>query len=131
MSYRKKDVVNNAQTALDEAVAALAAATKQEKEEEKKHADAEAEFITVVISDTGHMSKCHVPTAAVVQCGLFRILLGDTVSVSNVSDKIACAEGFEDERGSGCRPPAAWNWYLGADQHVPDKPDKGPKIWKY
>jgi hypothetical protein len=21
----------------------------------------------------------------------------------------------------------AWNWYLGADQHVPDKPDKAPK----
>ena len=36
---------------------------------------------------SGLVSKCRIPTAAVAQYGLFRILLGDTVSVSNVSDK--------------------------------------------
>ncbi len=39
------------------------------------------------------MCRCHIPTAVVAQRGLFRILLGDPVSVSNVSDKGAWVSG--------------------------------------
>ena len=86
---QNKDVVDKAKASLDEATAALAEATKQEKDTEKKHADAEAGFIMFIVSSaaSGLVSKCRIPTAAVAQYGLFRILLGDTVSVSNVSDK--------------------------------------------
>ena len=86
---QNKDAVNKAKASLDEATAALAEATKQEKDTEKKHADAEAGFIMFIVSSaaSGLVSKCRIPTAAVAQYGLFRILLGDTVSVSNVSDK--------------------------------------------
>ena len=69
---------DKAQADLDVAAAALAEVTKQEQDEEKKHADAEAGFITFVVSSAalGLVSKCRIPTAAVAQLGLFRILLG-------------------------------------------------------
>ncbi len=61
---------------------------KQESDTEKKHADAEAGFITFVVSSSalGLVSKCRIPVGAVVQRGLFRILLG--VAPEVVSDKI-------------------------------------------
>ena len=64
----------------NDAKAALAAATKQERDEEKKHADAEAGFIMFVVSSaaSGLVSKCRIPTAAVAQRGLFRILIGSS-----------------------------------------------------
>ena len=74
----RKDDIIKAEAALAEASAALAEAVKQEKDEEKKHADAEAGFITLFISGTGHMSKCRIQVAVVAQYGLFRVLLGST-----------------------------------------------------
>ncbi len=72
----------------------LAEVTKQEQDENKKHADAEAGFITFVVSSLsaalGLVSRCRIPVAAVAQRGLFRILLGSGISptvVSNVQQK--------------------------------------------
>ena len=81
MSCDKKNrAVKLAQAKLDEVTAALAEATKQEQDEEKKRADAEAGFIMFVVSSAalGLVSKCRIPTAAVAQRGLFRILLGSS-----------------------------------------------------
>ena len=80
----RKDDIINAKAVLDKATSALAEVIKQDKEEEKKHADTEAEFIAVVISGTGYMSKCHVPTAAVAQYGLYTILFGTAVVTEDV-----------------------------------------------
>ncbi len=75
---RKEDDVKLAKAKLDEVTTALAEATKQEQDAKKKHADAEAGFIMFVVSSAalGLVSKCRIPTAAVAQLGLFRILLG-------------------------------------------------------
>ena len=83
---QNKDAVNKAKASLDEATSALAEATKQEKDTEKKHADAEAGFIMFIVSSaaSGIVSKCRIPTAAVAQRGLFRLLLGSDVSTSDV-----------------------------------------------
>ncbi len=72
--------VNKAKAALDKATTALAEATKQEADAKKKHVDAEAGFIMFVVSSAalGLVSKCRIPTAAVAQRGLFRILLGSS-----------------------------------------------------
>ena len=80
----RKDDITKAKAALDEASAALAEAVKQEKDEEKKHADAEAGFITLYISGTGHMSKCRIPVAVVAQYGLFHVLFGTAVVTEEV-----------------------------------------------
>ena len=92
MSCDKKNrAVKLAQAKLDEVTATLAEATKQEQDEEKKHADAEAGFIMFVVSSEalGLVSRCRIPTAAVAQRGLFRILLGSGVPevVSNAINK--------------------------------------------
>jgi hypothetical protein len=64
-----------------DADAALVVAEKQKAEAEKKRVDAEAGFITLVISGAGGLvSKCRIPIAAVAQLGLFRILCGVTVT---------------------------------------------------
>ena len=86
---QNKDAVNTAKASLDEATAALAEATKQEKDTEKKHVDAEAGFIMFIVSSaaSGLVSRCRIPTAAVAQRGLFRILLGS----SGVTDTVAKA----------------------------------------
>ena len=87
---RKVDDVNKVRAKLDEATAALAEATKQEKDEEKKQADAEAGFIMFVVSSAslGLVSKCRIPTAAVAQRGLFRILLGSGVIVDIIKKDV-------------------------------------------
>ena len=74
---QNKDAVNKS----------LAEATKQENDTEKKHADAEAGFIMCAVSSaaSGLVSRCRIPTAAVAQRGLFRILLGS----SGVTDTVA------------------------------------------
>jgi hypothetical protein len=85
----QNEAVDKAQADLDTAKAAVAEATKQQADEEKQHADAEAGFIMFVVSSAalGLVSKCRIPTAAVAQRGLFRILLGDPVLVSDVGNK--------------------------------------------
>ena len=70
-----------------DADAALVVAEKQKAEAEKKRVDAEAGFITFVISGAGGLvSKCRIPIAAVAQRGLFRIMFGSSgVSVTNIT----------------------------------------------
>ncbi len=87
---QNEDDVNKAKASLDEANAALAEVTKQEADEEKKHADTDAGIIMFVISSAalGLVSKCRIPTVAVAQRGLFRILLGST-EVTNIVQKHA------------------------------------------
>ena len=70
-----------------DADAALVVAEKQKAEAEKKRVDAEAGFITLVISGAGGLvSKCRIPIAAVAQRGLFRIMFGSSgVSVTNIT----------------------------------------------
>jgi hypothetical protein len=90
--------VNKAKAALANAEAAVADAEKQEQDEKKKHADAEAGFITFVVSSAalGLVSRCRIPTAAVAQLGLFRILLGtDGSGVTDVQPKKS-AYGVDD-----------------------------------
>jgi hypothetical protein len=76
---QNKDVVNKS----------LAEATKQENDTEKKHADAEAGFIMCAVSSaaSGLVSRCRIPTAAVAQRGLFRILLGSSQQVTDSTSK--------------------------------------------
>ena len=70
-----------------DADAALVVAEKQKAEAEKKRVDAEAGFITFVISGAGGLvSKCRIPIAAVIQRGVFRILLGSS-EISNITQK--------------------------------------------
>jgi hypothetical protein len=57
-------------------------------------AAAEAGFITFVISSAELVSKCRIPTAAVAQRGLFRTLLGSSVSVENVQSKVTTTDTF-------------------------------------
>ncbi len=56
-----------------EANAALAAAEKQKADAEKRRADV---VLFEISGATGLVCRCHIPTAAVAQRGLFRILLG-------------------------------------------------------
>jgi hypothetical protein len=86
---QNEDDVNKAKDNLDAAAAALAEVTKQEQDENKKHADTEAGFIMFVVSSEalGLVSKCRIPTAAVAQRGLFRILLGSGAAVSKEQQK--------------------------------------------
>ena len=98
---QNEDDVNKAKASLDNATAALAKFTKQEAEEEKKHVDAEAEFITVVISiaASGPVSRCHTPIAAVARYGLFRMLLGTPGTlVLDVAQKVGWNETVEAEK---------------------------------
>ena len=114
---QNEDDVNKAQASLDKATAALAKFTKQEAEEEKKHVDAEAEFITVVISiaASGPVSRCHTPIAAVARYGLFRMLLGTPGTlVLDVAQKVGWNETVEAEKLANPR--------LGAAYVFPDDP---------
>ena len=71
-----------------DADAALVVAEKQKAEAEKKRVDAEAGFITFVISGAGGLvSRCRIPIATVAEHGLFRILLGSGPEISNMIDK--------------------------------------------
>jgi hypothetical protein len=81
--------VSKAKANLDAAAAALAEVTKQEADKEKQQADAEAGFIMFIVSSEalGLVSRCRIPTAAVAQLGLFRILLGSGATVSKVQQK--------------------------------------------
>jgi hypothetical protein len=69
-----------AQKQENDASAALDEDNKQEADAKKKHADAEAGFITFVVSSAVLVSKCRIPTVAVAQRGLFRILVGSGVT---------------------------------------------------
>ena len=53
------------------------AAEKQKADAEKKRADA---VLFETSGAEGLVCRCHIPTAVVAQRGLFRILLGDTVT---------------------------------------------------
>jgi hypothetical protein len=81
----KKEVekLQQAQADLDAAAAALDEANKQEADAKKQQTDAEAGFIMFVVSSEalGLVSRCRIPTAAVAQRGLFRILLGSAVAM--------------------------------------------------
>jgi hypothetical protein len=94
--------VKLAQAKLDEVTAALAEATKQEQDEEKKHADAEAGFIMFVVSSAtlGLVSKCRIPTTAVAQRGLFRILLGSSGAPSGIED-VQSKDFWPDSNNNG------------------------------
>jgi hypothetical protein len=90
--------VSKAKANLDAAAAALAEVTKQEADKEKQQADAEAGFIMFIVSSEalGLVSRCRIPTAAVAQLGLFRILLGtDGSGVTDVQPKKS-AYGVDD-----------------------------------
>ncbi len=69
-----------------EANAELAVAEKQKADAEKKRADA---VLFEISGANGLVCRCRIPTAAVAQRGLFRILLGSGVPevVSNAIDK--------------------------------------------
>jgi hypothetical protein len=89
---KRLQYAKSAQDAYEKQEVALDAATQQETDAEKKHADAEADFITFVISGAGGLvSKCRIPVGAVATRGLFRILLG---TVSDVKSK-SIDPGFE------------------------------------
>ena len=64
-----------------DADAAIAAAEKQTADEEKRRAD-------VVLFEfpgaNGHVARCRIPTAAVAERGLFRILLGSSIQHSSI-----------------------------------------------
>ena len=58
-------------------------------EEKRKLGVAKQRVETVlveILGPDGHVGRCHIPTAAVVQLGLFRILLG-SVSVRDTNNK--------------------------------------------
>ena len=65
----------------------LAADAKKRKAgEEKRHVN----MVHIAIScPEGLVARCRIPTAAVIQLGLFRLLGGDKIDVSNVVDKIS------------------------------------------
>ena len=58
-------------------------------EEKRKLGVAKRRVETVLVEisgPNGHVGRCHIPTAVVVQLGLFRILLG-SMSVTNIGEK--------------------------------------------
>ena len=58
-------------------------------EEKRKLGAAKQRVETVlveILGPEGHVGRCHIPTAVVVQLGLFRILLG-SMSVTNIGEK--------------------------------------------
>ena len=76
-----QDAYDEAKKQDDDAKAALDLATQQDADEEKKR---DAGFIPFEISGAGLVSKCRIPTTAVAQLGVFRILLGSE-SASDLS----------------------------------------------
>ena len=69
------------------AAAAKAASDLEEVGAAKRRVEA---VLVEILGPDGHVGRCRIPTAVVVQLGLFRVLLGsDTRStVSDVTDKI-------------------------------------------
>ncbi len=101
MTKHCNDAKMKAQAALEAAQAALVDLRNKEAEAnavlaaaEKKKADAEKKRANMVLfeisSANGLVSRCRIPTAAVAQLGLFRILLGSgapSTVVTNVESK--------------------------------------------
>jgi hypothetical protein len=86
-----------------EANAVLAAVEKQKADAEKKRADM---VLFEISGATGLVCRCHIPTAAVAQRGLFRILLGSGApsTVSNVQQKSHWAPSGDWAMGSPVLP---------------------------
>ncbi len=82
-----QDAYDEAKKQDDDAKAALDLATQQGADEEKKR---DAGFIPFEISGAGLVCRCRIPTAAVAQLGVFRILLGGNNTI--VSDAVAKIE---------------------------------------
>jgi hypothetical protein len=82
---------------------ALAAAEKQKADAEKKRADM---VLFEISSANGLVSRCRIPTAAVAQRGLFRILLGSGApsTVLNVQQKSHWAPSGDWAMGSPVLP---------------------------
>ena len=87
-----QDAYDEAKKQDDDAKAALDLATQQDADEEKKR---DAGFIPFEISGAGLVSKCRIPTTAVAQLGLFRILLGST-EVTSIVEKGAGPEFYNN-----------------------------------
>ncbi len=92
-----RDEKKKAQAAVEATQAALVDLQNKEAEAnatfaaaEKQKADVEADAVLFEIAGaTGLVCRCRIPTEAVAQRGLFRILLGVTPEVvTTVSDKI-------------------------------------------
>ncbi len=66
-----------------EASAVLAAAEKQKAYAEKRRADV---VLFEIAGTNGLVCRCHIPTAAVAQHGLFCILLGSSGAPSGIED---------------------------------------------
>ena len=100
-----------------------AAATKEKADAdaalvvaEKKRVDAEAGFITLVISGAGGLvSKCRIPIAAVAQRGLFRILIGSEVSAV-VTDTMPKGMSVTPIFGKGVYPTVGGPTGLGSHE---------------
>ena len=61
-------------------------------EEKRKLGTAKQRVETVLVEisgPNGHVGRCRIPTAVVVQLGLFRILLGSNTSVSDSISKVS------------------------------------------
>ncbi len=100
-SFQKKmtkhcdEALKKAQAALEAAQALVDLQNKEAETAEKQKADAEKKRADMVLFEisgtTGLVCRCRIPTAAVAQRGLFRILLGSgaspQISVSNISAK--------------------------------------------
>ena len=82
-----QDAYDEAKKQDDDAKAALDLATQQEADAEKKR---KAGSILFTVFGEKLVSECRIPTAAVAQLGLFRILLGGNNSI--VSDVVAKIE---------------------------------------
>jgi hypothetical protein len=80
-----QDAYDEAKKQDDDAKAALDLATQQEADAEKQR---EAGSILFVVFGEKLVSECRIPTAAVAQRGLFRILLGSSGVPEVVSDVI-------------------------------------------
>ncbi len=81
-----QDAYDEAKKHEEEAQAALDLATQQDADEEKKR---KAGSILLTVFGEKLVSECRIPTAAVAQRGLFRILLGSSgsISINNVTTK--------------------------------------------
>ncbi len=88
--------------------AVLAVAEKQKADAEKKRADV---VLFEISGANGLVCRCHIPTAAVAQRGLFRILLGSPIvnyhstmtyesGITDVTGKYGQGEDYYTARGS-------------------------------
>ena len=109
-------------------------------EEKRKLGAAKQRVETVLVEISGpdgHVGRCHIPTAAVVQLGLFRILLGGNPSVTlsdTVSKYILDSDGGEiNVFAKTALAPDSSTWSLGrsAIQISINDGDSGYKVDGY